>query len=339
MNSTILMQDEQAQALQAWTQEKLQLPEVVWEPLQGDAGFRRYFRLAARLGLLVVHAPPASENNEGFIKIARTLEMAGIHAPEVKAYDLENGFLLITDLGKTLYSAALTHQTVEVLYSQALDALARMQTIQEVLDYELQYFDEKFIAQELLYFKTWFLEDYLKLVLDKAQHHQLNEMMHILVHSAVQQPQAFMHRDYHSRNLLVCESQTPGVLDFQDAMIGPVTYDAVSLLRDAYVDWPRESVLLWANTFYDRISNEKYMRDFSREAFIQAFDYMGIQRHLKAIFIFARKFLRDGTSAYLKDIPRCMSYVIHVSANYPELTPLHQLMTQLVLPAWKEKHT
>ncbi len=338
MNSTILHQDEQAVALQAWTAEKLKLPGLTWEPLVGDASFRRYFRLQAPVGLLAVHAPPASENNEGFVKIAHSLKVANVHVPDVLAFDLKHGFLLITDLGKSVYSTALTPQTVDTLYGQALDVLAHMQTIQTVSDYDLQHFDDKVIGQELLHFQTWFLEGYLGINFDKTWQSRFDEIMHILLASAAQQPQVFMHRDYHSRNLLVCEQQTPGVLDFQDAMLGPITYDAVSLLRDAYVDWPREQVLQWADTFYDRISVQQNTRNFSRADFYRAFNLMGIQRHLKAIFIFARKFLRDGTSAYLKDIPRCMQYVLQESADYPELKYLHELMIQSVIPAWEQKN-
>ena len=337
MNSTILTQADPIIALQAWVEEKLQHPGLTWEPLAGDASFRRYFRLPM-MGLLAVYAPPATENNEGFVKIAASLKNAGIYAPEVKAYDLKQGFLLITDLGHEVYSAKLTAQTADTLYAQALDVLAHMQTIQSVPDYNLQIFDEKFMGQELLYFKEWFLEGYLHFTLDKEKHHHFSETMQLLLASATNQPQVFIHRDYHSRNLMVCEKQTPGVLDFQDAMLGPVTYDAVSLLRDAYVDWPAHTVMSWASSFHDRIAETQSMKDFSKDAFIDAFNWMGIERHLKAIFIFARKFLRDGTSAYLQDIPRCMQYVISVSEHYPQLRHLHQLMTQHVLPAWKDKH-
>lgn len=323
MNSTINRQE----ALLNWLGKQLQINDVHLLPMTGDASFRYYYRIRDFNGMIAVDsAPDLANDNHGFVTIARLLKDIDLCVPEIFAHDLDRGFLLISDLGNTLYLSVLNNDNADSLYGSALDSLAQMQTI-TALD-AFAAFDEKRMCEELENFRYWFIEQYLNCQLDAVWQKKLTHIFDLLLQSAVKQPQVFIHRDYHSRNLLVGETQ-PGILDFQDAMIGPITYDAVSLLRDAYVSWPCEKVSQWADSFYQRI-NDRHA--FSHDHFIESFDLMGIQRHLKAIFIFARKYLRDGVDTYLADIPRTLNYVRDISAKYPDYKDLHELIKERLLP-------
>ncbi len=328
MNSTIT----RSRDFLDWLAVQLKTKDVYLLPMTGDASFRYYFRLPDFTGMIAVDsAPELANDNHGFVTVARLLKNVNLYVPEVYAHDLERGFLLISDLGHTVYLSALNDDTADVLYGSALDSLAQLQTIEAIDNFAK--FDEQRMKEELENFRIWFIEKYLNCKLDPVWQKKLTHVFDVLVQSAVAQPQVFIHRDYHSRNLLVNE-KNPGILDFQDAMLGPVTYDAVSLLRDAYIAWPSEKVSEWASSFYQRIDDR---HDFSRDHFTQAFDFMGTQRHLKAIFIFARKYLRDDVDTYLADIPRTLNYIRAVSAKYPSLKDLHELITVRLLPELNAK--
>lgn len=328
MNSIVTRQS----ALLSWLAGQLKAASIELLPMTGDASFRYYYRIKDFAGLIAVDAAPDLANdNQGFVMVAQLLKNIDLNVPKVYAHDLERGFLLISDLGNTVYLEALHTENADDLYSSALDSLSRLQTIEAMA---FATFNADFMRLELENFRSWLVEQYLACPLDPIWNKKLTRIFEKLIASAEKQPQVLIHRDYHSRNLLIGNDNNPGILDFQDAMRGPVTYDAVSLLRDAYIAWPPEKVSQWALSFYDRIDERHNM---SRDHFIEAFDLMGIQRHLKAAFIFARKYLRDNVDNYLADIPRTLNYVHTVSDTHSEMKDLHELLNERLFPALSEK--
>ncbi len=303
------------------------------QPASSDASFRRYLRAdMGDLTHIVMDAPPENEDCRPFVDIARALFDSGLHVPQILEEDLEQGFLLLDDLGDRLYLDELDKQTVERLYGDALGALITMQSSGPAGDV-LPPYDEDLLMQEMELFREWFLKVHLGLELDDETNVMLDQAFRFLADSALGQPQVCVHRDYHSRNLMVTDSHNPGILDFQDAVFGPVTYDLVSLLRDCYIAWPREQVEDWALGFHELamqsgILNRELHDD--EQQFLVWFDLMGVQRHLKAIGIFARLNHRDGKPGYLDDIPRTLNYVEEVSSRYPELKGLHDLVAARV---------
>jgi len=294
---------------------KIQLPHEAVDPhpLKGDASFRQYFRLTLpNKNYIAVNSPPATENNEAFVKISQAYLNLGLIVPEVIAHDLDQGFLLLTDLGDDVLFQLLSPENADLYYQKSLVELGKIQTC----DLALPHFDATFMSTELKHFEEWLLHKHLNIKLSPVSKKVLQKTFDLLLLSATTQPQCSIHRDYHSRNLMVLENQTIGILDFQDAMIGPITYDLVSLIRDCYIDWPQNQVTEWALFFHDAFLKTKLP---SQEEFLRYLDLMGIQRHLKASFIFARKHHRDSVDRYLKDIPRTLNYVTTVSENYAEL--------------------
>jgi len=303
-------------------------------PASADASFRRYYRIRRQdASHIVMDAPPDKENCEPFIVVAHALCELGIQAPRVLEADLDQGFLLLTDLGTRQYLSVLNETCVERLYGDALVTLLRLQLGGDTSSPLLPLYTAESLQQEMELFRRWFLERHLSLPLEAADHAVLDNAFALLRQSALEQPQVWVHRDYHSRNLMVTELANPGVLDFQDAVIGPVTYDLVSLLRDCYIAWPRERVEGWALRYRTRLQAEGLAGVEDADAFLRWFDLMGVQRHLKAIGIFARLNHRDGKPGYLDDIPRTLGYVLEVTARYAELAPLHGLLRTRVMPA------
>lgn len=280
-------------------------------------------------------APPEQEDCLPFIQIAGYLEAMQLNAPRVLEANLDEGFLLLTDLGTRAYLDELQHDEdrAPALYSDALKALLAMQQRGVAYQAMLPPYDEKLLRFELSLFHDWLCGRHLDIAFSKADEQQWQTACDRLVRNALDQPQVFVHRDYHSRNLMWSEQDNPGILDFQDAVEGPFTYDLVSLLKDCYVSWPAERVRQWALQFYQQL--DLSLRTLVDErAFRRYFELMGVQRHLKAAGIFARLNHRDGKSRYLEDIPRTLSYIVELRDHYDELGFVVDLIEQQVLPAF-----
>jgi hypothetical protein len=305
-------------ALRDWLQSESNAEISALTPLVNDASFRQYFRVTLnQIPYIVMDAPPQRENCKPFIEISRRLVASGLNAPKVLASELEQGFLWLTDLGSTLYLSELNETQVASLYQDALQALLIMQ--RDVSSEGLPHYDHTLLHQEMRLFTDWLLEHHLQLTLTTEEQRQLTECFEKLSESALSQPQVFVHRDYHSRNLMVCLGHNPGILDFQDAVKGAITYDLVSLLRDCYIAWPRPRVEQWAKDYFILANSAGLLSNVTISQFLRWFDWMGIQRHLKASGIFARLYRRDGKNGYLKDIPRTLNYIVEVGADYPEM--------------------
>ncbi|NJO17427.1 MAG: phosphotransferase [Thioploca sp.] len=325
---------ERFKELQNWLQTQLALPLVQLVPITNDASFRRYYRAVVDgTSYIIMDAPPDKENCTPFIEVAKRLQYSGLNAPRVIDYYLERGFLLLTDLGSQLYLSALTEETVEKLYTDALNTLVIMQ--KTAYD-DLPRYDHRLLHQEMNLFSDWLLGQHLKWVLSPIERSNLATCFELLSTTALSQPQVFVHRDYHSRNLMVVPHHNPGILDFQDAVKGPITYDLVSLLRDCYIVWPQERIQGWVRQYYSQARRASLLNQVTESQLLYWFDWMGIQRHLKASGIFARLYHRDGKPGYLKDIPRTLNYIVEASANYPELAFLYELVSERVLPVYQQ---
>lgn len=318
-------------ALSGWAARLLGDRYDTIEPASADASFRRYFRVRLTTGetYIAMDAPPDKEDSRPYINIARRLRALGLNVPEILAQDLDQGFLLITDLGNQSYLQALSADTVERLYGDALGALVVLQAGIYTDSAFLPPYDANLLRREAELFREWYLGRHLGVALSVTQHETLDRSFEALVQAAVAQPQVWVHRDYHSRNLMVTYPHNPGILDFQDAVRGPVTYDLVSLLRDCYIAWPRSRVEEWAKGYYALAGKSGLPVGEDDGEFLRWFDWMGVQRHLKAIGIFARLCHRDDKPGYLKDIPRTLGYVIDVCGRHPPLASLHELLGEL----------
>lgn len=318
--------------LNSWLQEVC--PAITsLTPLPREASFRHYFRVQTpSKSFVLMDAPPDRESTVAFVQIATRLLRSGLRAPLVIAANQHQGFLLLEDLGdKQLYSQ-INKENFHNLYSLALDDLIKLRTSIHFSDYPLEKFDEKYLLNELQQFEYWFLRKHLQISMTETVQKTLATTFMLLVENATNQPQTIIHRDYHSRNLMCLNEHELGILDFQDAMIGPITYDLVSLLRDCYISWSTEDILNLVIRDYQQLRQKKLMPDTISEAqFLRWFDLMGLQRHLKALFIFARKFHRDDNPNYLKEIPRTFNYAVSTAAHYPELVPLAEFLAQVSL--------
>ena len=308
------------------------------EPASQDASFRRYFRARiAGQDYIVMDAPPPRENVRPFIKAAGLLRGAGMQTPLIHAADPEQGFLLLSDFGRRCYLDCLNPASAEALYADALAALARLQTRLDPATLDLPAYDERLLRTELGIFREWFLGKLLRLEPGADEAAALDAAWDALVASALEQPRVCVHRDYHSRNLMLVDERNPGVLDFQDAVIGPVTYDLVSLLRDCYVAWPSEQVAAWMDRHRAALLAACLIGAEDAARFPRWFDLMGMQRHLKAAGIFARLWLRDGKPGYLKDIPRTLNYVAEAAAAYPEFQGFLDFLWNRALPRFAQE--
>ncbi len=317
--------------LNAWLDERFNQYDIT--PVSDDASFRRYFRVTP-VGngqrFIVMDAPPDKEDVTPFIDIAERLRGVGLNAPRVHARDEARGFLLLDDFADRQYLGELNDESVERLYGDALGALAVMQAC--VSSDGLPEYDATRLRAEMQLFPDWLLDRQLGLKLDDEDQKRLDAVFDLLVENALAQPRVFVHRDYHSRNLMRLEKANPGILDFQDAVNGPLTYDLVSLLRDCYVRWPRERVVDWAWGYFDLAVQSGILREENEQYFLRWFDLMGMQRQLKAAGIFARLNLRDGKPGYLGDIPRTLGYIVEVAPDYPELAAFGAWLEGSVLP-------
>nr|VFJ64099.1 MAG: hypothetical protein BECKFM1743C_GA0114222_103603 [Candidatus Kentron sp. FM]VFJ64635.1 MAG: hypothetical protein BECKFM1743A_GA0114220_103613 [Candidatus Kentron sp. FM]VFK09040.1 MAG: hypothetical protein BECKFM1743B_GA0114221_100934 [Candidatus Kentron sp. FM] len=281
---------------------------------------------------IVMDAPPTHEDSSEFVFVADLLRKSGANVPEVLATDFEQGFLLLSDLGTTHYLKELNENRsdkdrVDGLYGDAMEALLTIQ-IQTVCD-GLPAYDHELLEEEMALFRDWFLVRHLKIPLTTAIERTLRESFDFLQRAAAEQPRVFVHRDYHSRNLMVRERNNPGILDFQDAVHGPITYDLVSLLKDVYIAWPRARVEDWALGYRERALREGLLANVDATTWLRWFDLMGAQRHLKVAGIFSRLYHRDGKPGYLDDIPLTLDYLAEVCARYPGLTALGELLDTL----------
>lgn len=323
--------------LKAWLDEDLGFGEYTLAVASEDASFRRYFRISGRQeSVIVMDAPPEKENCLPYIDVTNRLLDCGVHVASIRAQDLDKGFLMLDDLGTELYLDILTEGNANTLYVDAVDSIFRMQT--QANTEGLPLYDETLLRQEMELFREWLLGKQLQLDLTSAQQNMIEECFVALIESALEQPQAFVHRDYHSRNLLYNSQSNPGVVDHQDAVRGPVTYDLVSLLKDCYIKWPRAKVMNWAEEYYQQARRCLGLNS-NQEQFLRWFDLMGVQRHLKASGIFARLYHRDNKPGFVKDIPRTLSYITDLQGIYAELNPLIALIRERVLPALELKDT
>jgi aminoglycoside/choline kinase family phosphotransferase len=320
--------DQRQQALEHWLQSQVSAFQLTM--MAGDASFRRYFRVKLADGTYVaMDAPPPRENCHHFVAIAHALKTQNLCVPEIIASDLAQGFLLLSDLGNEPYLKTLNSANAENLYSNALDALSVLQSCRDVQGWQLPHFTADFMFQEMQVFKEWFLLKHLNLKLSAATEKMLADFFHFLADTAASQPQVFMHRDYQSANLMVLPEQQTGILDFQDAFIGPVTYDLVSLLRDCYIAWPEELVTQLALQYKNKVPALKPIR---QEEFLRWFDVMGMHRHLKALLTFSRKFHRDNDANYLQHIPRTLNYVKAIAPLYAESQAFNVFLNETILP-------
>jgi N-acetylmuramate 1-kinase len=312
--------------LQDWLAQAAMGASWTLAPLAGDASFRRYYRAHIdKISYVLMDAPPDREGCHPFVSIAETFKAQGIGVPVVHAKDLERGFLLLSDLGDRLYSQELTKDSAGELYGRAFDTLLRIAACPRIEGYLLPQYGADLLQAEMNLFSEWYLAKYKNQDVNKRERDVLLPLFSCLIDNALQQPQVCVHRDYHSRNLLVCDDAV-GVLDFQDAVYGPITYDLVSLLKDCYIAWPLSYVTQWVENYYQRLQHQGFLQDCSLLQFTRWFDLMGLQRHLKCLGIFSRLHFRDQKSAYLADIPRVLAYVKNVCQQYPEFSSLLSLL-------------
>ena len=297
-------------------------------PASADASFRRYFRATFEDGTtrVVMDAPPQHEDCRPWLHVQALFHGAGVHVPEVLATDLTAGFLLLSDLGSTTYRSAFAADNTAALYHDAVDALVRIQLASR--PQELPPYDRALLQRELDLFPDWYIARHLKIELTATQRQTLAAAFEKILAVNLAEPQVYVHRDYHSRNLMVA-SPNPGIIDFQDAVYGPISYDLVSLFKDAYVEWPEDLVLDWLVRYWERArkSGLPVRADFGD--FFRDYEWMGVQRHIKVLGIFARLYHRDGKDGYLKDMPLVARYLRRACERYRDLGPLLVLLDQL----------
>lgn len=337
--------EQRKQALTHWVREALQalavgnggvdLHRLELRSLGSDAGFRRYYRMVPALhtqpSLLAVDAPPATEDSELFVSLAHFLRNQGVNTPTIVATDIGQGFLLVEDFGDRLLWHELTAESACALYGEALMVLLRLQQCDEIPDV-LPRYDQAMLRRELEIFSEWFVEKLLGYSLAAQERAMLDRVFSLLENSALEQPQLLVHRDYHSRNLLVCDSGQLGVIDFQGAVRGPFAYDLVSLLRDCYIRWPAEDVKRWALGYGNMAMEIGILPQVNEETYLRWFDWVGLQRHIKVLGIFARLHLRDSKSHYLADLPLVLRYTLEVITQYPQLADFSRWFEQQLLP-------
>ena len=323
------MGDTRTSMLYSWVHKNTHCLEITAIP--GDASARRYFRVCSVSGnYIAVDAPPTHEKNQAFVHIAQAFLKIGLNVPQILDVNFEDGFLLLSDLGDTQLLNILNNNNVHLHYNNAIEQIIKLQTCTDFGGWQLPLYDHTLLLEELSHFHNWYLSRHLGLVLSCNEVAMLQTTYDLLIHSALIQPQICVHRDYHSRNLMVLPNNEIGILDFQDAVKGPITYDLVSLLRDCYIKWPVAEVDMWTEQCWQLLQNQE-AHDVSLETFVQWFDWMGLQRHLKVLGIFARLFRRDGKDGYLQHMPRIFEYIYYVCDRYHELTPLKKFLINRVI--------
>jgi aminoglycoside/choline kinase family phosphotransferase len=321
--------DDRLNALDAWLRTALSGAQIRLEPASTDASFRRYFRVFPEGGptLIAMDAPPAREDSRAFVKVASLLRGAGLNAPKVLARDLARGFLLVSDLGATSYMSQLrAGREVDRLFGDATTALVRWQAASRAG--ELPEYDEASLHRELSLFPDWYVARHLGITLTASQAEALERVFRTILRANLAEPRVFVHRDYMPRNLMVCDDN-PGILDFQDAVHGPISYDVASLFRDAFISWDEERVLDGTIRYWEkaRRAGLPVRADFAE--FWRDVEWMGLQRHLKVAGIFARLKHRDGKDGYVEDAPRFIGYIRHAVGRYRDLAPLGRLLDEI----------
>jgi N-acetylmuramate 1-kinase len=317
-----------------WISGSLGLAPRTLEPASSDASFRRYFRVTEASGrtFIVMDAPPGKEDVRPYLKVSHLLERIGVHVPHVHEQDAERGLLLLEDLGSTQYLARLNAgDDPEALYGDALNALADIQVKGGDAAAELAPYNREALMREMALMPEWFYR-HLRLQASAGEQATVSAAFEFLITEALSQPNVFVHRDYHSRNLMVTRAHNPGVIDFQDAVRGPIGYDLVSLLKDCYISWPRERVERWVSGYRARLAARGGPAGRDEREFLRWFDLIGVQRHIKVLGIFARLWYRDGKNGYLRDLPLTLEYVRDTCTRYVELKDLSRLIEQHFVP-------
>lgn len=328
---------ERTHLLDNWIREQFAERSFTLQPASADASFRQYFRVYFDdQTFVLMDAPPQYEDSATFLKVAEILSATGVHVPEILAHNLDDGFLLLSDLGSNTFLQALNDHPDRAnhLYNDATDALIKIQLSQHVkglLDY-----DETLLRSELNLFPDWYIAKHLEISLSKKQQATLQAVFIKILKNNLAQPKVLVHRDYHSRNLMVT-SPNPGILDFQDAVYGPITYDLVSLFKDAYIHWDEEHILDWTIRYWEKARKAGLPVPPDFGAFYQDFEWMGVQRHLKVLGIFARLNYRDGKANYLDSMPLVIAHLRKACERYHELYPLLSLLDELTLPESSQK--
>ena len=330
--------DERQKQLKQWVLAQLQVAaqQVSWQPVPGDASTRRYFRVRmAAQSWIAADAPPLTENNEAFLRVRGLLHDAGARVPTLIATELRRGFMLQEDLGERLLLAQLDAATVDGVYRRAMAILLRIQGSREAAQ-SLPEYSAGVLGEELSRFLEWFWQGLLQQPQDATFRADWTMVEQALIASALEQPRVLVHRDFHSRNLLLPEQGQYGLIDFQDALYGPLCYDLVSLLRDCYVRWPADRVRSWALAYRRSLLDAGRPAGADEAQFLRWFDWIGLQRHLRVLGNFSRLALRDGRPDYLADVPLVLDYCLEVCRLYPELRQLAGWLQSVALPALPE---
>ncbi|WMJ07281.1 aminoglycoside phosphotransferase family protein [Nitrosomonas sp. sh817] len=320
---------ERLRLLESWLKEQFPAKSFTLQPASADASFRRYYRVTFEdRSLIAMDAPPQHEDCTPFLRVAEILAGCGVHVPAIMARNLDCGFLLLSDLGNTTFLQALAEEPdrVNELYNAATDALVKMQLSHHAES--LPPYDETLLRRELDLFPDWYIARHLQVELTSDQLEVLNTVFAKILQNNLAQPRVLVHRDYHSRNLMLT-TPNPGIIDFQDAVSGPITYDLVSLLKDAYIRWEEERILDWAIRYWEKARKAGLPVSADFAAFYRDFEWMGVQRHLKVLGIFARLNYRDGKAMYLNDMPLVMEYLRKACERYIELKPLLDLLDEI----------
>lgn len=307
-------------AAEEWLKQECNLSFDSLEPASSDASFRRYFRaIKGSDSFIIMDAPPEKEPLSPFLECCSAIRSLGLSSPKVLAHTRELGFILMEDLGTRTYLNEL-HEKEEVLYQDAVQALVTLQSSsKERCDYKPPAYDAKKLLDEMGLFKEWYLGKHLGVHLHEPSLAAWVHTQHFLTHKCLEQPQVWVHRDFHSRNLMIIEDKNPGIIDFQDLVVGPISYDLASLFKDCYIEWPRERQLIWLNEYYQLLNTTLDRPLFTLEQLIEWYDFTGLQRHLKVLGIFCRLNYRDGKSNYLSDLPLVSRYILEVLDIYPQL--------------------
>lgn len=325
--------DQRLSNINIWLKKALNGAEFELTPIVGDASFRRYFRIryGDKRAILMDATEREQQSCQAFVNIARSFSELGLCVPEIIHEDIPQGFILLSDLGDELYLRQLNENNADQLYKVAIEALLTLQQCKQLKYYRPPHFDNQLMQKELNLFEEWFLSKHLQITLNADMQESISKIMTKLINELQQQPYVCVHRDYHSRNLLVVDSHRVGILDFQDAVLGPISYDLVSLFKDCYISWPREKVVQWVNYYFELAMQKNVLPVMEFNTFLQWFDWMGIQRHLKVLGIFSRLNYLYGKPTYMNDIPRILNYVIKILPEYSAWAELNDFFHQVIL--------